>query len=187
MKEDEVVGWHHWLDGHQFEQALGRTGKDWEAWCVAVRGVTKSWTWLSDWTELSSFSKLNNILLYVDIRLCLSLYPWMDTWAVSTLWRLWKVLLWTCCSSVCSGLGFWFSWVEPRKWYVLLNHLATPFGTIWGTAMLTFKRHIFTYAFNCEKNKWTTFQISVHPSCFSNWAIFTRRCEKQTYYLPCCC
>ena len=23
--------------------------KDREAWCAAVRGVTKSWTWLSDW------------------------------------------------------------------------------------------------------------------------------------------
>ena len=21
--EDEMIGWHHWLDGHQFEQALG--------------------------------------------------------------------------------------------------------------------------------------------------------------------
>ena len=21
--EDEIVGWHHWLDGHEFEQALG--------------------------------------------------------------------------------------------------------------------------------------------------------------------
>ena len=21
--EDEMVGWHHWLDGHDFEQALG--------------------------------------------------------------------------------------------------------------------------------------------------------------------
>ena len=21
--EDELVGWHHWLDGHEFEQALG--------------------------------------------------------------------------------------------------------------------------------------------------------------------
>ena len=20
--EDEIVGWHHWLDGHEFEQAL---------------------------------------------------------------------------------------------------------------------------------------------------------------------
>ena len=24
-----------------------------EAWCAEVHGVTKSWTWLSDWTELN--------------------------------------------------------------------------------------------------------------------------------------
>ena len=23
LTEDEMVGWHHWLDGHEFEQALG--------------------------------------------------------------------------------------------------------------------------------------------------------------------
>ena len=23
MTEDELVGWHHWLDGYEFEQALG--------------------------------------------------------------------------------------------------------------------------------------------------------------------
>ena len=23
MTEDEIVGWHYWLDGHEFEQALG--------------------------------------------------------------------------------------------------------------------------------------------------------------------
>ena len=23
MTEDEMVGWHHWLDGHESEQALG--------------------------------------------------------------------------------------------------------------------------------------------------------------------
>ena len=28
MTEDEMVGWHHWLDGHEFEQAPG----DGEAW-----------------------------------------------------------------------------------------------------------------------------------------------------------
>ena len=26
---------------------------DWEAWCVAVHGVTNSQTWLSDWNELN--------------------------------------------------------------------------------------------------------------------------------------
>ena len=23
VTEDEMVGWHHWLDGHEFEQTLG--------------------------------------------------------------------------------------------------------------------------------------------------------------------
>ena len=23
VTEDEMVGWHHWLDGHEFEQAPG--------------------------------------------------------------------------------------------------------------------------------------------------------------------
>ena len=29
---------------------------DREAWCVAVHGVARSWTWLSDWTELKWMS-----------------------------------------------------------------------------------------------------------------------------------
>ena len=45
--EDEMVGWHHRLDGHGFEQAqVDSEGQ--EAWHVAVYGVTKSQTWLSD-------------------------------------------------------------------------------------------------------------------------------------------
>ena len=35
MIEDEMVGWHHRLDGHEFEQALGAV-VDREAWCAAV-------------------------------------------------------------------------------------------------------------------------------------------------------
>ena len=48
--EDEMVGWHHWLNGHEFEQARELV-MDREAWCAAVHGVTKSRTWLSNWTD----------------------------------------------------------------------------------------------------------------------------------------
>ena len=47
MTEDEMVGWHHWLNGHELEQAPG-VGDDREAWHTAVHGVAKSQTWLND-------------------------------------------------------------------------------------------------------------------------------------------
>ena len=41
MTEDEMVGWHHRLNGHVFEQAP-ETVKDREAWHAAVHGVAKN-------------------------------------------------------------------------------------------------------------------------------------------------
>ena len=42
MTEDEMVGWHHWLNGHEFEQGPG---------------VAKSQAWLSNWTELNGYQE----------------------------------------------------------------------------------------------------------------------------------
>ena len=51
MTEDEMVGWHHRLHGHEFEQAPG-VGDGLGSLSAGVHRVAKSWTRLSDWTEL---------------------------------------------------------------------------------------------------------------------------------------
>ena len=56
--EDEMVGWHHWLNG----QGLGELRElvmDREAWHVAVHGGTESRTRLSNWTELNWMDATN--------------------------------------------------------------------------------------------------------------------------------
>ena len=47
MAQDEMAGWCHQLDGHEFEQTTGETeGKGSQS--AAVHGVAKSWTPLSN-------------------------------------------------------------------------------------------------------------------------------------------
>ena len=62
-----------WLDGiidlmDMNLSKLQETVKDGEAWSAAVHGVTRSWTWLSDWTATTACitwlkNIVNNILI----------------------------------------------------------------------------------------------------------------------------
>ena len=49
MTEDDMIGWHHQLDGHEFDQAPG-VGDLQKSLHVAVHGMAKSQTPLSDST-----------------------------------------------------------------------------------------------------------------------------------------
>ena len=43
MTEEEMAGWHHRLNGHEFEMVMDR-----EAWRAVIHRVTKSRTRLSN-------------------------------------------------------------------------------------------------------------------------------------------
>ena len=49
--EDEMAGWHHRVDAHEFGWTPGVGDRQGGLACCSS-WVTKSWTWLSDWTEL---------------------------------------------------------------------------------------------------------------------------------------
>ena len=51
MTEDEMVGWHHWHNGHEFEQAPGVGDGQGRLACCSTWGH-KELTRVSNWTEL---------------------------------------------------------------------------------------------------------------------------------------
>ena len=53
MTDDEMVRWHHWFDGHEFEQALGIGDGQGSLVCCSPWGCKKSnmTEWLN-WTEV---------------------------------------------------------------------------------------------------------------------------------------
>ena len=57
MIKDEMVGWHHWLYGHAFEQTIGVV-MDREAWCATVhwlQRVRSDWATELKWISVSNF------------------------------------------------------------------------------------------------------------------------------------
>ena len=67
MTEDEMVGWHHQLDGHEFEQAPVVGDGQGSLACCSPRGRKES-----DTTELNQY-----------------IHQLIDIWIASTFWQLW--------------------------------------------------------------------------------------------------
>ena len=72
MTEDETVGWHHWLDGHEFEQAPGVSDGQGGLACCGPCGHKES-----DMTEW---------LNWTDVTICSShkeMFQWLEKLAIS--------------------------------------------------------------------------------------------------------
>ena len=68
--EDEIAGWHRWLKDVSLSE-LQELVMDREAWHSAIHGVAKSWTRLSDWSDLMS-GDIYIYLIHFDVHLKLT-------------------------------------------------------------------------------------------------------------------
>ena len=56
LTEDETVGWHHWLNGHEFEQALGAGDGQGSLACCSPWGLKASDT--AEWLNRTDYGQL---------------------------------------------------------------------------------------------------------------------------------
>ena len=70
--EDDMIGWHQWLNGCEFEQTLGDSeGRG--AWSALVHGVVKSWTPFIDWKTTKWIYSLIFWMSWIKLR-------YFETW-----------------------------------------------------------------------------------------------------------
>ena len=63
MTEDEMVAWHHWLNGHEFEQALRDSQGQGSLTCCSPRGCQELDTtkWLKNNTTIDTMYKIDSV------------------------------------------------------------------------------------------------------------------------------
>ena len=71
--EDEMVGWHHWLGGHEFEQAPGDGEGQGRPGMLQSMG-SQSQTWLSNWTTIQQSDSVIHMYMFFLIFFPIMVY-----------------------------------------------------------------------------------------------------------------
>ena len=80
---DEMVGWYHWLNGHEFEQASGVGDGQWSLPCSSPWGPTKSRTQTGNWIRsvITRHSKLLSVISWRSLLLFSLWSIWTLSWS----------------------------------------------------------------------------------------------------------
>ena len=122
-------GWQRmrWLDGITDSMHIGLGGlrksvMDREAWRAAIHGVARSWTWLSDWTELNRIIHINNYLKCKRVKSC---NQKTQTWQMNT------------CACMQPHLPHYSAWA-PKLYVIIFYIVRLIMFPLWLTVIIIF-------------------------------------------------